>query len=367
MNACSNCGNTNLLSTEYPHRKIVFDFKFYQSGMRKWIIQYSTFSYKCKQCGKKHIPPKYKHLVLYGHGLASWCTYQYVANNTGHEQITQSLFDIFDYQFSMAAIYRFKKQSAEFYQESYKAILNKLLHGNILHVDETEIKLKKHKGYVWVFSNMEEIIYMYKPNREGKFLKELLVNFPGILISDFYPAYDSTNCLQQKCLVHLIRDLNKDLLINPFDDRFKLMVKNFARLLRKVVDTIDKYGLKKRHLHKHIKDVNAFYSQILKSDFDSELAIKYQKRFIKNSKKLFTFIEYDNVPWNNNNAENAIKKFAKYRINVSGRVDESGINDYLITLSIYQTCKYKNCNFFDFLTSKKADIYRFINTFKRPF
>ena len=29
--------------------------------------------------------------------------------------------------------------------------------------------------------------------------------------------------------------------------------------------------------------------------------------------KLFTFIKYDGVPWNNNNAENAIKRFAYYR------------------------------------------------------
>jgi hypothetical protein len=306
-------------------------------------------------------------LEIYGRGLASWCIYQYVANRMTYKQIAQSLFDIFDYQFSIAEIYRLKSRTCQYYQESYQNIIDKLLHGNILHADETEIKLKKYKGYVWVFSNMEEVIYMYQPTREGDFLKELLENFHGILISDFYPAYDSINCLQQKCLVHLIRDLNTDLLLNPFDDEYKQMVKDFAILLRKIIDTIDKFGLKKRHLHKHIKDVNKFFSQILKNDYDSELAAKYQKRFKKNSDKLFTFLEYDNVPWNNNNAENAIKAFAKYRVNVSGHVDESGIKDYLIVLSIYQTCKYKNGNFFDFLISGKTDIYKFFDFFRRPF
>ena len=156
-------------------------------------------------------------------------------------------------------------------------------------------------------------------------------------------------------------------MLNPFDNEYKLMVKSFATLLRKIIDTVDKFGLKKRHLHKHIKDVNIFFSQILKSDYESDLAIKYQKRFKKNSDKLFTFLEFDNVPWNNNNAENAIKAFAKYRSNVSGSVDESGIKDYLIVLSIYQTCKYKNGNFFDFLISGKTDIYKFFDSFRRPF
>jgi hypothetical protein len=79
-----------------------------------------------------------------------------------HQQILNSLFDIFDFQFSMAEIYRLRSRTCQFYQESYQNIINKLLHGNILHADETEIKLKKYKGYVWVFSNMEEVIYMYK-------------------------------------------------------------------------------------------------------------------------------------------------------------------------------------------------------------
>jgi hypothetical protein len=47
---------------------------------------------------------------------------------------------------------------------------------------------------------------------------------------------------------------------------------------------------------------------------------KYKQRFEKNRDKLFTFLRYDGVPWNNNNAEHAIKAFARpsgrYRWNV---------------------------------------------------
>jgi hypothetical protein len=49
---------------------------------------------------------------------------------------------------------------------------------------------------------------MYKPTREGEFLRELLRDYTGVLISDFYGAYDSLPCPQQKCLIHLMRDLN---------------------------------------------------------------------------------------------------------------------------------------------------------------
>lgn len=45
----------------------------------------------------------------------------------------------------------------------------------------------------------------------------------------------------------------------------------------------------------------------------SPVAQKYQKRIQKSGAKLFTFLDHDGVPWNNNNAEHAIKRFAKYR------------------------------------------------------
>ena len=60
--------------------------------------------------------------------------------------------------------------------------------------------------------------------------------------------------------------------------------------------------------------------------------------------KLFTFLDFDNVPWNNNNAEHAIKHFATYRRITNGNFTELGISQYLILLSIHQTCKYKGKN-----------------------
>jgi len=70
-------------------------------------------------------------------------------------------------------------------------------------------------------------------------------------------------------------------------------------------------------------------------------------------------MNHDGIPWNNNNAENAIKPFAKYRRLVKGRITEPGVKDYLVLLSMYQTCKYRNISFFDFLLSKEQDIDKY--------
>ena len=154
--------------------------------------------------------------------------------------------------------------------------------------------------------------------------------------------------------------MNDALLKNPLDDELKDIVIRFGYLLRKIIETIDKFGLKSRYLKKHKKDVKRFYKWLLTQSFNSELAESFKKRMIKYEKKLFLFLDYDGVPWNNNNAEHAIKYFAKYRRLVNGQLSQRGLEAYLVLLSIYQTCEYKGINFLDFLLSKEKDIDKFM-------
>jgi hypothetical protein len=180
-----------------------------------------------------------------------------------------------------------------------------------------------------------------------------------VLVSDFYAAYDSLPCAQQKCLIHLIRDINQDIIGNPFDVELKGIASDFGRLLREIVTTIDRKGLRKIHLAKHRRGVAFFLASVKGQSYQSEIASSYQKRFEKCQEKLFTFLDNDGVPWNNNNAEHAIKRFAYYREIAGGMFSESGLRDYLVLLSLYQTCVYKGVSFLKFLVSQERDIDTF--------
>jgi hypothetical protein len=233
---------------------------------------------------------------------------------------------------------------------------HRIVGGGLAHADETHVNLQKGKGYVWALTNLEDVLFLYRPNREAGFLHELLKGFKGVLVTDFYSGYDSLPCEQQKCLVHLIRDINEDLKGNPYDEEFKALAAEFGKLLRSIVTTIDKYGLKKRHLHKHKTEVGCFFRALEARVYRSELAEGYQKRLVKNKEKLFTFLDHDSVPWNNNNAEHAVKTFAAYRRVRDGQVKEAGLSDYLVLLSVYQTCKYRGVSFLKFLLSREEDV-----------
>lgn len=155
----------------------------------------------------------------------------------------------------------------------------------------------------------------------------------------------------------MIRDLNEDFMKHQLDNEFKEIITEFGYLLRKIITTIDKYGLKQFHLNKHKKEVEQFYNKTIRQNFESELAISYLKRFVKYKGKLFLFLNHDGIPWNNNNAEHSIKPFAKWRKKISKSLTKKNIEHHLILLSILQTCKYQEVNFFEFLKSGNKSIY----------
>ena len=124
-----------------------------------------------------------------------------------------------------------------------------------------------------------------------------------------------------------------------------------------ITNTINKFGLKKRNLNKHKKQTELFFRIIEVSEYETEVCLKWQKRFKSTKDELFTFLNQDGVPWNNNNVETAIKAVALYRREYDGLPTKNGIQKHLTLLSIQQTCKYQGINFFDFLKSGKTSIY----------
>ena len=351
--------------TQEPRVKRAFDLVLTPSGVKRKVIACRTSVHQCLQCGTEFVPDQHQRLDKHFHGLKSWAMFQHVAYRISLETLPKMAEEFFGIRIFRAEMLMFKSFMAEYYKTTYHTLLRNILSGPLLHVDETEVKLQQGKGYVWVFTNLEEVVYMFRPNREGDFLRELLKDFHGVVVSDFYAAYDALACPQQKCLIHLMRDLNQELLDNPYDDELKAITSPFGSMLRAIIDTIDQHGLQQRYLAKHHKETTSFFQSLTAQSFHSEAAEALRARLLKYQEKLFTFIHYDGVPWNNNNAEHAIKQFAYYREHTTGMLRETGLRDYLVLLSICQTCRYKDVSFLHFLLSKARDVDMFCERKRR--
>jgi Transposase IS66 family len=152
-----------------------------------------------------------------------------------------------------------------------------------------------------------------------------------------------------------MRDINEAVIKSPFNDQLAVISTQFGVLLRAIVDTIDRRGLKCRYLRKHKSEVRKFFRGIKRAAFTDDTAIGIRKRLIKNEARLFTFLDHDNVPWNNNNAEHALRAFTKLR-NAMATSTTKGTGEYAILLSVQQTLKYRNMDFLRFLLSETREI-----------
>ena len=86
------------------------------------------------------------------------------------------------------------------------------------------------------------------------------------------------------------------------------------------------------------------------------MANKYKKRFQKSGTKMFTFLDHNGVPWNNTNAEHAIKLFAKYRRNADGRFTEQSLKEYLVLASVFESCEFNDVNVLKFLLARETTL-----------
>jgi transposase IS66 family protein len=187
---CVSC-RSRKISQLCPVKRTVIDLKFFRGGAKKWITEYLSWKYKCPKCGTLFAPEGIPsgRATKYGHGLATWCIYNSLVCGQNLLRVRRALRDIFELDIPQPTIFRFKSSLRETLQPIYDRILAHLLKGSLLHIDETEVKLRGCKGYVWVFASMDAVYFEYRDSRKAQFLGPLLEEFKGVLISDFFTGY----------------------------------------------------------------------------------------------------------------------------------------------------------------------------------
>ncbi len=362
---CSRC-NGELLKEEYKIiEKIVIDLVFSKNGCRKKIEKYISYRNYCPICNKYSALLSFfetGYPCSFGHGFKAWVVYQRLVLRLSYRMIMQQNKELFSESISQGSVFNFITDFSEYYAETEQNLLKKIRESPFIHVDETQISIQGINQYVWVFTDGKNVIFRLTKTREAEIVHEILSEYKGVLVSDFYGGYDSVNCKQQKCWSHLIRDLNDDLWSAPFDTEFECFVSEVRNLIIPIFETVEKYGLKERHLNKFKKLVEKFYFQnIVDKVYRSDLVAKYKKRFERYRESLFTFLSQDAIPWNNNTAERAIRHLAIQR-KISGSFSESGATSYLVLLGIMQTCRFQDKSLLKFFMSSEKDIDKFKRT-----
>ena len=199
----------------------------------------------------------------YGPTLCSHVAYQLIELRLSQHSVARDLLQTFNLSLVSNTVNRIKAKTAQRYEGVYQRLVDKIAQGALVHADETHARIIGKDVYVWAFTNLEEVAFVVSESREANTAQDFLADFKGVLVTDFYTGYDSIDCTQQRCLIHLMRDINDDLRKHPFNEEMKAIARGFADLLRPIIESVDRYGLKARHLRKHTAAVERFFRETL--------------------------------------------------------------------------------------------------------
>lgn len=287
----------------------------------------------------------------YGPNLHAYATYLKFDLGMTLGKIQRLLLGQYNLKISTGVISEMISRCGDIFKSEYEALKIDLKKTSHLHADETGWRNGGNSEWLWSFSNEKTSVYVIEPSRGQKVVQSVLGDsYSGILISDFYGAYNRISCQKQKCWTHLLRELHILKEKHP-DDRevlyFSLRLKRFfdrANILKK------KY-LENEDIESNLKRLETNLLTFLSKKFAHKKLNTLIKRMTKYYFELFTFIK-TSVPATNNPAEREIRPAVLMRKTSYCNRSEQGKQAQAVLMSIIATSKRNNLGFVGYASEK---------------
>ena len=360
---------------------------------------------KCPKCTKWVYPEQglLKNNRI-GLSLVSFVMSQRIRTGLPYEVIIDELSTHFGSNFTitMPAIIDWFKDFSEIIEGLYEQLEELVKKSALLHMDETGHPMNGENWWLWVVCCANFVLYIQSTSRGHESVKDILEGFEGTLISDFFRAYDKFDDLeQQKCLGHLLSDIIELIVkLEKENERIEKKLEKHEESVKKEEDseaTPKKRGRPKKlesliesqvetlqaRRVQNFKSLNqavrlrSFFratfkhtvlgwktdksKRLTKEEAEErlrELVLKLReegvieadlekllKRCEKYEKKLFTYLKYEGVPPDNNEAERELHPFVVQRKRSGGFKSPEVMRHFVVYLSLYMTCKVNGKDF----------------------
>lgn len=378
-------------------------------GLVFWITDHVIYRYTCPHC-KQRVHRDFgtlKH-AHYGVGLIAFVMAERIENRMPWKNITNTLYRLAWDVKLIPTIKTFMDWMGRYEPEArqmYEAIRASIKESLFAHVDETGIPKDGKNWWMWVVVTGHVVLFLQDASRGHQVIKDIFDDYKGILLSDFWTAYNCLDVEQQKCLAHLVKDLKNmahdaakkgDKARDRLDEGARarevagkqpgrgkrgrpgkppepLTAKQRTRL-EKEVQECDKLFIQVERLREFFKlawgegdmgykapvdgritkdEAIARMQAIIDGIRDEGPANADVERIIKRMEKfapcLFTYLDHPEIPPDNNPAERALRHFVVQR-KVSGNfISDEALETYAMHLSFYETCVKQGVNYNDLL------------------
>jgi hypothetical protein len=347
LEQCPCCGSERLQATGEFEDHVVVDIP----EPKPEYHRYRRHEFECQDCGRKskgrgdlelpgsHVGPRARLLNIYCRGhlgislgkscdlLGQWWGIPLSrAGALGHLAWGRKLFD-----------------------PVVTGLLELLRQEDLIHADETGWRINGKNVWAWCFANPRIAVYLIENSRGSQVLREALGDsLPGVLVCDFYAAYNFLDAKKQRCLVHLLRELHM-----LRDKVPAICVKKHLQPLSELF--LDAIALGKRREQltpaKYEQQCDAIYRRyaaLATAPSTNAHVKRIQKRLEKYADEMFTFLEMPHVPPDNTPAERDIRSVAAARADGGVNRTAWGAEAFAHAKSVIRTCQTQGRNFLQY-------------------
>lgn len=358
INACPDCGSFLIEKSAIVRYIEDILLPYFNKELRKMIspcriVTKQTFEKGyCPKCKHWHTasqngisPPITNGEVLLGSGIKKFVCYKTYILRLTYQQIQDELKDLYDIKISDGEIANIlDKTSQKKLKISYEQLLDRIRKSPANHMDETSWPTKDEKTFAWVMTptKSEEAVFMVGKTR-GKGVAEKLLgqNWNGVNITDCYSAYKNLNGDHQVCWAHLIRkarDLSQNQNIAEdkrsfVDDTYRKLQEIYHELKVTLQNRIDQQN-RLRLISKFKTKTTNVVRTVLGFVGAPKKLIDLAKLMSKYIDELFTCLKYDDVPAENNKAEQKLRHLVLKRKNSFGTKTDRGNETFSINASV---------------------------------
>ena len=226
----------------------------------------------------------------------------------------------------------------------YEQLHQEAMQSARLHADETGWRVAGQTHWLWCFGNDRTTFYLIDRSRGSPALDRFFTtHFAGTLITDFWASYNAVDCgSRQMCLVHLLRELSATLNYkNPGSDWPEFEMQLGTLLRDSITVWKDRDSLAKTDIDLKRAEFQLRLSAIISKSWNDEHVLRLMKRLRRHENELFTFLDHDGVPFDNNHAERSIRPAVILRKNSYGNRSEQGSDCQAVLMSIFRSLRQR--------------------------
>jgi hypothetical protein len=125
-------------------------------------------------------------------------------------QVQWLLTQLWGLRLSVGTLCELLAEAARAARPAYEGLLAEARASPVLHLDETGWREDGRNGWMWTLTTPTVRLFRFSTSRAGAVARALLgPDTEGVIVSDFYTAYDQLDGRHQRCWAHLLRDIHE--------------------------------------------------------------------------------------------------------------------------------------------------------------